>query len=72
MVIRQINVARRVGDLVVTEDQPPISGNRQAPETFQLTFQRVRIPARKTPELGNVLSCLQGKKKLAELALSSA
>jgi hypothetical protein len=67
MVVRQINFAGRVSDVVVAEDQAPVSSNGQAPEAFQLALQWVQLPARKTPDLFEVLSCFQSEKKLAEL-----
>src|SRR5450755_3426892 len=51
MVIDQVNIAGSVRVFVVTENQAPISGDSQAPESFQVTFQRMQVPAWKPAKL---------------------
>src|SRR5277367_3011287 len=41
MVVDQFNVAGCVRLFVVAENQPPVSRNSQAPEPFQVAFQRM-------------------------------
>src|SRR5256885_6542862 len=51
VVIDQINVARGIRFFLVPENQPPVSGDRQAPQSLQVTFQRMQPPAGKAVEL---------------------
>src|SRR5271154_7200647 len=57
MVIDQINIAGRVRLFFIPENQPPVSGHGQAPEPFQVAFERMQLPAWKPPEL---LQCGRG------------
>src|ERR1700678_2509651 len=41
MVIDHINIARGVRAFVVAKNQPPVPGDGQAPESFQVTFKRM-------------------------------
>jgi hypothetical protein len=38
MVVDQINIADRVRLFLVLENQPPVSGDSQAPEPLQIAF----------------------------------
>src|SRR3989454_11083489 len=51
MVVDQVNIAGGVRPFVIPENQPPVSGDSQAPETFQVAFERMQPPARKPSEL---------------------
>src|SRR5438105_1677813 len=46
VVVDQINVAGGVRFCVVAENQTPVSGDSQAPESFQVAFERVQLPSR--------------------------
>src|SRR5664279_2438815 len=47
MVVDQVNIAGDVRPFVAAENQPPVSGDGQAPEPSQVAFQRMQLPARK-------------------------
>src|SRR5580658_10892981 len=43
MVVDQINIAGRVRLCLVPENQPPVSGDGQAPEPLQVAFKRMQL-----------------------------
>jgi hypothetical protein len=51
MVIDQVNVAGGVRLFVAPENQPPITGDSQAPEPFLVALQRMQLPAGKPADL---------------------
>src|SRR5207245_11115748 len=57
MVVDQVNIAGGVRLFVVAENQPPVSGDSQAPKSFQIAFKWMQLPAWKPAEL---LQCLGG------------
>jgi hypothetical protein len=67
MVVDQVNIADSVRRFAGAANQPPVSGDRQAPKPFQAAFQRKRLPARKPSELLNRLGSFEGEQKLAQL-----
>src|SRR6202521_3869213 len=66
MVVDQVNIASGVRLFVVAENQPPVSGDGQAPKSFQVAFQRVQLPAWKPAELLHRLGGLESEQKLAQ------
>src|SRR5208282_1066826 len=51
VVVDQVDIADGVRLFVVAEYQPPVSGNGQAPYSFQVAFERMQLPAGKPAEL---------------------
>jgi hypothetical protein len=45
MIVNQVNIAGSVFLLVVTENQSDVSSDGQAPESFQISFKRMQLPA---------------------------
>src|SRR5438105_1372997 len=43
MVVQQVDVVGGIRPLVVEEYQPPVSGDGQAPESFQVAFERMQL-----------------------------
>jgi len=43
MVVDQVNIADGIRLLVVPENQAPVSGYGQAPESFHVTFETVQV-----------------------------
>src|SRR5450759_2449234 len=67
MVVDQVNVAGSVRLFAVAENQPPVSGDGQAPESSQTALERVQFPSRKPAELVEGLGGFEGKQKLPQL-----
>ncbi len=67
MVVDQINIAGRVRLFPVPEDQPPVSGDGQAPESLEVAFQRMQLPAWKPAELFQRRRRFEREQKLAQL-----
>jgi hypothetical protein len=67
MVVDQVNIAGSVRLFVVAENQPPVSGDGQAPESFQVAFERVQLPSWEPAELVQRLGGFEGEQKLAQL-----
>src|SRR5271165_2242213 len=61
MVVNQVNIAGGVRLFLVPEDQTPVSGDRQAPELFQVAFKRMQLPTRKPVELRLGLGGFKGE-----------
>src|SRR5208283_3054968 len=45
VVVDQVNLACCIGIFLIAEDQSPVSGYGQTPEPFQLTLERMQLPA---------------------------
>src|SRR5271157_1158981 len=67
MVVNQIDIASAVRLLVITKNQPPVSGDSEAPQPFQVAFERMQLPTRKPAELAQRPSGFDTKQKLAQL-----
>src|SRR5208282_4460446 len=67
MVVDQINIAGRVRLFLVPENQPPVSGDGQAPRPFHVAFKRMQFPAWKPAELLQRRRGFEREKKLAQL-----
>src|ERR1039457_4717315 len=63
MVVDQVNIAGSVRLFAGAENQPPVSGDSQAPKPFQAAFRRMQFPARKPAELLNRLGGFEGERK---------
>src|ERR1700688_57054 len=50
VVVDQIDIAGGVRLFVVAENQSPVSGDSQAPQSFQAPLKRMQLPARKQAE----------------------
>jgi hypothetical protein len=61
MVVDQVDVAGGVRFFVVAKSQAPVSGDGQAPESFEAAPERVQLPSWKSP------GGFEGKQKLAKL-----
>jgi len=70
MVVDQVNLAGGIRFFVVAENQSPVSGYGQTPESLQIAFERMKPPSRKQAELVEILGRLNSKQKLAELQLN--
>src|ERR1035438_2342743 len=68
VVIDKVNIAGSIGIFVVAKDQSPVSGNSQAPESLQVTLERMQLPARKSSELIQRFGGLDGQEQLAQFA----
>src|ERR1700693_5273196 len=67
VIVDQINVAGGVRPFVVPENQPPVSGNSQAPRSFPVALQRMQSPSGKAAKLLQRLGGFEGEQKLAQL-----
>ena len=67
MVVDQVNIAGGVRLFVVAEYQPPVSGDSQAPKSFQVAFKRMQLLAWKPAELLQRLGGFEGEQKLTQL-----
>src|ERR1017187_8747900 len=67
VVVDQVNIAGCIGIFVIAEDQSPVSGYGQAPESLEVTLERVQLPAGKLAELFQRLGCIDGEEQLAQL-----
>jgi hypothetical protein len=67
MIVDQVNIAGSVLLLVEAENQAHVSSDGQAPESFEISFKRVQLPARKPAKLLQRLCCFHGEQKLAQL-----
>ncbi len=67
MVVDQVNIAGGVRLFVIAENQTPVSGYGQAPESFQVAFERMHLPTRKSAELVEALGGLESEQKLVQL-----
>jgi len=67
MAVDQVDIAGSVHLFAGAENQPPVSGDSQAPKPFQAAFQRMQLPARKPSELLQCLGGFEGERKLAQL-----
>jgi hypothetical protein len=54
MIVDKINIARAIRLCLEAEDQAPVSRNGQAPESFQVASQRVKLPPRKAGKLAEI------------------
>ena len=61
VVIDQVNIGGCIGIFVIAEDQSPVPRNSQAPESLQITLERMQLPAWKSSELIHILGGLDGK-----------
>ena len=68
MVVDQVNFARSVRLFAVAENQAPVSGDGQAPESFQAALERVQLPSRKPAELVEGLGGFEGEQKFPSLS----
>src|SRR5579863_7190143 len=50
MVVDQVDIAGGFRLFVVAENQPPVSGDSQAPKSFQIAFKWMQLPAWKPAE----------------------
>src|SRR2546430_4901424 len=55
MVVDQVNVGGSVRLFAVTENQTPVSGDGQAPESFQVAFERVQLQEKPGPARWDVV-----------------
>ena len=67
MVVDQIDIAGRIRPFVITENQPPVAGDGQAPKAFQIAFQRMQLPAWEAAELFQRRRGFEGEQQLAQL-----
>jgi hypothetical protein len=67
MVIDQVNIAGGIRLFGVAKNQPSVSGHSQAPQSFQVAFERMQPPARKQAELLQRLGGFEGEEKLPQL-----
>jgi hypothetical protein len=67
VVVDQIDVAGGIRLFVVSENQPPVSGDSQAPESFPVALERMQLPAGKSAELLQRFGVFKGEQKLAQL-----
>src|ERR1022692_2874118 len=51
MVVDQVDIAGCASLFVVSENQPPVSRDGEAPESFPVAFERMQFPSRKPSEL---------------------
>src|ERR1035437_586519 len=67
VVVDRVNVAGSVRLFAVAENQTPVSGDGQAPESFQTALERVQLPSRKPAELVEGLGGFDGERKFPRL-----
>jgi hypothetical protein len=67
VVVDQVNIAGFMGIFVIAEDQSPVSGYGQAPESLEVTLERVQLPAGEFAELLQCLGGFDGEEQLAQL-----
>src|SRR5205807_2153433 len=67
MVVDQVDIAGGLRMFVVAENQPPVSGNSQTPQSLQVAFKRMQLPAWKPAELLQSLGGFEGEQKLVQL-----
>src|ERR1035437_3907870 len=67
VIIDQVNVAGHVRLFAVSENQAPVTGDGQAPESLHVAFERVQLPSRKPADLFEGLGGFEGEQKLLQL-----
>src|ERR1039458_139585 len=67
VVVDQVNIAGGIGIFVITEDQSPVSGYGHAPKSFEVTLERMQLPAGELAELFQRRSGFDGEEQLAQL-----
>jgi hypothetical protein len=68
MIIDQINIAGAIRLFAIAEDQAPVAGDGETPESLQVASERVKLLSRKPTDLLKIVSVFEGEQKLAQLA----
>src|ERR1035437_4956848 len=67
MVVDQVNLFGSVRLFAVAENQTPVPGDGQAPESFHAAFERVQLPSWKPAELVEGLGGFDSEQKFPQL-----
>src|SRR5450631_3177703 len=66
VVVDQVNIACRVSLLVVAENQAPVSGDGQDPESFQVALEWMQLPAWEPCHLVQRIGGFEGEQEFAQ------